>query len=359
MRIAQVAPLYESVPPATYGGTERIVSYLTEALVDLGHEVTLFASGDSVTRARLCAGSPEALWKDPNCRETLPHHARQMSQVFDEITRFDVIHFHTDYIHFPMLRQQPWPNITTVHGALYAPDMGPLLELHRQEPLVSISESQRRSIPDANWIATVYHGMPRELLGLHPEGGDYLAFVGRVAPEKGVDRAIEIALHVGMPLKIAARIPPPHRDYYLEQIEPMLKRAGRSIEFLGELGGPDKEDLLGGARALLFPIDWEEPFGLVLIESLACGTPVIGWRRGSVPELIEPGVTGFIVSSLDEAARAVDRVGTLDRATCRRAFEDRFDAVRMTREYVDVYRQVADAHHGRHAESRLRVAASA
>jgi len=279
-----------------------------------------------------------------------------MSLVFRDITRFDVVHFHTDYLQFPLLRQQPCPNVTTLHGQLHPPDVAPLMSQYPDAPLVSISDNQRRPFPNANWQATVYHGLPRDLHTFRPDPGDYLAFLGRVSPEKRVDRAIEIALRAGIKLKIAARIYPEERTYFQERIEPLLQRAGHAVEFLGEIGGRDKDEFLGGARALLFPIAWHEPFGLVMIEALACGTPVIGWRRGSVPELIDHGVTGFVVDSIEEGARAVRRVMSLDRKTCRRAFEQRFDAMRMAHDYVQVYRRAANAGTEVPPEARLRVA---
>jgi glycosyltransferase involved in cell wall biosynthesis len=341
MRIAQVAPLYESVPPKLYGGTERVVSYLTEELVRLGHEVTLFASGDSETRARLVPGCPRALWRDDNCKETLPHEVRQLELVFGDVSRYDVIHFHCDYLHFPLLRRQPCVSVTTLHGQLHGPDHEPLLTEYPEVPLVSISDNQRRPMPGANWQATVYHGLPRDLFTFRDRPGDYLAFLGRVSPEKRLDRAIAIARRAGMRLKVAAKIYSGERGYFHQSIEPLLKEAGPQVEFIGEVGGRDKDAFLGGARALLFPIDWEEPFGLVMIEALACGTPVIAYRRGSVPEVIDDGVTGFVVADEDEAVRAVGRVGGLSRRECRRVFEERYDAARMARDYVEVYRRLA------------------
>jgi glycosyltransferase involved in cell wall biosynthesis len=341
MRIAQVAPLYESVPPQLYGGTERVVSYLTEELVRLGHEVTLFASGDSRTRAKLVAACPRALWRDPGCKETLPHQVRQMEQVFGDVSRFDVLHFHCDYLHLPLLRRQPCPSVTTLHGLLHEPDHTPLLGEYAEMPLVSISDNQRRPVPGANWQATVYHGLPRDLLTFRDRPGDYLAFLGRISPEKRLDRAIAIARRAGVPLKVAAKIYCGERDYFHQSIEPLLKEAGPRVEFIGEVGGRDKDEFLGNARALLFPIDWEEPFGLVMIEALACGTPVVAFRLGSVPEVIDDGVSGFVVADEDEAVRAVGRVGELSRRECRRVFEQRFDAARMAREYVAVYRRAA------------------
>jgi glycosyltransferase involved in cell wall biosynthesis len=343
MRIAQVAPLYESVPPKLYGGTERIVSYLTEELVWLGHEVTLFASGDSETRAKLVAACPQALWRDGDCKETLPHHVRLMELVFQDVSRFDVIHFHCDYLHFPLLRRHPCPSVTTLHGRLHAPDLQSLFEEYAEVPLVSISNDQRRPIPWANWQATVYHGLPR---GLHPfrkRPGDYLVFLGRISPEKRLDRAIAIACQAGKRLKVAAKIYPEDRDYFKQTIEPLLHKSRSWVEFIGEVGGQEKDDLLGNALALLFPIDWPEPFGLVMIEALACGTPVIAWRNGSVPEVIEDGATGFVVDSVEEAAQAVGRVASLSRHTCRRVFEERFDAARMAQDYVEVYRRLVYA----------------
>jgi len=340
MRIAQVAPLYESVPPKLYGGTERVVSYLTEELVRLGHEVTLFASGDSQTRAKLIPACPRALWGDGTCRETLPHHVRLMELVFQDVSRFDVLHFHCDYLHFPLVRRHPCPSVTTLHGRIHLPDVGPLLAQYPDAPLVSISDNQRQPIPAANWQATVYHGLPRSLYPYQGHPGEYLAFLGRMSPEKGVDRAIEIARRAHMKLKIAAKIYPEERAYFQDCIEPLLHQSRGWVEYIGEVGGRDKEALLGNAQALLFPIDWPEPFGLVMIEALACGTPVVAWRNGSVSEVIADGVTGFIVDSIPEAVQAVRRVAWLNRDVCRRVFEERFDAARMARDYVEVYRRL-------------------
>jgi glycosyltransferase involved in cell wall biosynthesis len=349
MRIAQVAPLCESVPPSLYGGTERVVSYLTEELVRQGHEVTLFASGDSHTSARLVACCPRALWRDPGCRETLPHHVRQMELVFRDVSRFDVIHFHGDYLHFPLLRRLPCPTVTTLHGLLHPPDLGPLLREYPEVPLVSISNDQRRPVPWANWQATVYHGLPRDLHTPRPGPGDYLAFLGRVSPEKGLDQAVTIACRAGVKLKIAAKIYPDERAYYTNVIEPLLRAAGPGVEFLGEVGGAAKDEFLGNARALLFPITWAEPFGLVMIEALACGTPVVAYRKGSVPEVVRDGVTGFVVDGVDEAVEAVGRVHELSRAACRREFEERFGVERMAQGYREVYRRLV--HGSRHAEA--------
>jgi glycosyltransferase involved in cell wall biosynthesis len=340
MRIAQVAPLYESVPPKLYGGTERVVSYLTEELVRLGHEVTLFASGDSETTAKLVAPCPRALWRDDSCRETLPHHLGLLELVFDDVSRFDVIHFHCDYLHFPLLRRHPCASVTTLHGRLHVPDLAGLFQEYPEVPLVSISDSQRRPIPRANWQATIHHGLPRDLHTFREGPGDYLVFLGRISPEKRLDRAIAIAREAGMPLKVAAKVYPEERDYFTQAIEPLLKATRSFVEFVGEVGGRVKDELLGNAHALLFPIDWPEPFGLVMIEALACGTPVIAWNNGSVPEVITNGVTGFVVGSVAEAVEAVEYVGWLKRATCRKVFEERFDAARMVRDYLDVYRRL-------------------
>jgi glycosyltransferase involved in cell wall biosynthesis len=340
MRIAQVAPLYESVPPKLYGGTERVVSWLTEELVHQGHEVTLFASGDSETQAKLIPACPRALWRDKDCRETLPHHVRLMELVFDDVSRFDAIHFHCDYLHFPLLRRHPCPSVTTLHGRMHTPDLGPLFAEYSDVPLVSISNDQRRPIPDANWQATVYHGLLRSLHTFQERSGDYLAFLGRMSPEKRVDRAIQIARLAGMKLKIAAKIYPEERTYFHETIEPLLRESQSFVEFIGEVGGQAKDEFLGNAHAMLFPIDWPEPFGLVMIEALACGTPVIAWNNGSVPEIIDDGVTGFVVDSVEDAAEAVGRVAWLERSACRKSFESRFDAGRMARDYVEVYRRL-------------------
>jgi glycosyltransferase involved in cell wall biosynthesis len=343
MRIAQVAPLYESVPPKLYGGTERVVSFLTEEMVRQGHEVTLFASGDSQTSARLVSTCPRALWHDASCKETLPHHLRQMEVVFQDVSRFDVIHFHGDYVHFPFLRRHPWPNVTTLHGALAGRDILSFIEEYAEMPLVSISNNQRRPLPWANWQATVYHGLPRDVHTFRPHAGDYLAFLGRISPEKGLERAVAIARQAGMKLKVAAKIYPDERDYFESTIEPLLRESRAWVEFIGEVGGADKDAFLGNAYALLFPIDWPEPFGLVMIEAMACGTPVIAWPNGSVPEVIDDGVTGFIVDNLNDAVRAVAGVGSLSRLACRNMFEVRFDARRMVRDYLDLYRRLAQS----------------
>ncbi len=349
MRIAQVAPLYESVPPQGYGGTERVVSYLTEELVAQGHEVTLFASGDSVTRARLVAACERSLRLDEHCRDSLAAHFRMLGQVTDRAPLFDLIHFHIDYLHFPLTYRQPWPRLTTLHGRLDLPELKPLYRQFPGQPVVSISDAQRTPLPFAHWVGTVYHGLPPGLYTFQGRPGQYLAFLGRIAPEKGPEQAIEIARRTGIPLKIAAKVDRADRDYYAEVVRPLLRRAGRHVEFLGEVGGRDKDEFLGSARALLFPIDWPEPFGLVMIEALACGTPVLAFRRGSVPEVIDNGVSGFVVQTVDEAVRAVGRLDRLSRAECRRVFEERFSAARMARDYLKVYRRVLERADGRAA----------
>jgi glycosyltransferase involved in cell wall biosynthesis len=264
-----------------------------------------------------------------------------MDLVFQDVSRFDVLHFHCDYLHFPLLQRQPCPSVTTLHGRLHAPDLEALFEEHADVPLVSISNDQRRPVPGANWQATVYHGLPRDLHTFHEGRGEYLAFLGRVSPEKRLDRAIEIARRSGMKLKVAARIYPEENDYYKQHIEPLLAASRSFVEFIGEVGGKDKDEFLGDAHALLFPIDWPEPFGLVMIEALACGTPVIAWRNGSVPEVLADPASGFIVHSIEEAVAAVRDVGRLSRRACRRVFEERYDAARMARDYVEVYRRLA------------------
>jgi len=340
MRIAQVAPLFESVPPRLYGGTERVVSYLTEELVRQGHDVTLFASGDSVTAATLVPACDRALWRDPECRETLPQHVRLMELVFRDAPRFDVIHFHCDYLHFPLLRYHRTPAVTTLHGMVRRHDLEPLLHAYPLVPLVSISDDQRAPLPWANWQATVYHGLPRGLHTFRPDPGEYLLFIGRISPEKRLDRAIEIARRSGRNLKVAAKIYDEDRGYYQSAIEPLLRESQSFVEFVGEVGGKDKDELIGNAHALLFPIDWPEPFGLVMIEALACGTPVIAWRHGSVPEIIEEGRTGFIVDNMPDAVAAVRDACRLRRPDCRASFEDRFDAAGMASNYERVYQQL-------------------
>jgi glycosyltransferase involved in cell wall biosynthesis len=335
MRIAQVAPLYESVPPVLYGGTERVVHWLTEELVRLGHDVTLFASGDSVTNARLVPVCPSALRLNAQCKDPVAHHVVMMEHVFQEAANFDVIHSHVDYLHFSLSRRSEVPCLTTLHGRLDIPDLVPLYQTFRELPLVSISDAQRAPLPWANWQATVHHGMPRQALTLKQGAGKYLAFLGRVSPEKGLDEAIEIARRSGLRLKIAAKVDPADLEYFENCIKPLLD--DDNIDFIGEIGNEEKNNFLGNAAGLLFPIQWPEPFGIVMIEALACGTPVIAYRSGSVPEVIEDGVTGFIVEDADGAVDAVKRLRTIDRRDCRKHFERNFSDERMARDYLDIY----------------------
>lgn len=344
MRIAQVAPLYESVPPKYYGGTERVVSYLTEELVRQGHEVTLFASGDSVTKAHLIAACRRSLRMDRHCLDQLAHHILMLEQVFKLRDRFDIIHFHIDYLHFPLTRAHRVPNLTTLHGRLDIPDLVPIYREFREMPVVSISNAQREPLPWINWQGTVYHGLPEDLYTYREEPGKYLAFLGRISPEKRVDRAIEIARKVGMEIKIAAKVDAVDRSYFEDVVEPLLKDP--AVEYVGEIGEGEKDEFLGNAYALLFPIDWPEPFGLVMIEAMACGTPVIAYRKGSVPEVMEEGKTGFIVEGLEDAVKAVESVHTLSRKRCREVFEERFTAARMTRDYLSLYQRLLEAKTG-------------
>jgi glycosyltransferase involved in cell wall biosynthesis len=344
LRIAQVAPLYESVPPHGYGGTERVVSYLTEELVRQGHDLTLFASGDSTTRARLVAPCPRSLRNDSGCVDQLAHHFVMLEQVLELASTFDLIHFHIDYLHFPSSRRAGFPHVTTLHGRLDIPDLRTLYQAFASMPLVSISDAQRRPIPWVNWLGTVYHGLPENLHTFCSRPGRYAAFLGRVSPEKGLDRAIAIACRCGIPLRIAAKVDAKDQAYYRTIIRPLLAKAGSLVEFIGEIGGTAKDQFLREALALLFPINWPEPFGLVMIEALACGTPVIAYRNGSVPEVLTDGVTGFIVDSLDDAVRALQRIDTLSRLECRRVFEERFSVRRMARDYLEVYARVLSGH---------------
>ena len=338
MKIAQVAPLYESCPPRFYGGTERVVSYLTEELVRLGHEVTLFGSGDSRTSAILEAGSEQALRLDIRIRDPLVYHLIMLDAVRRRADEFDILHFHTDYLHFPFFTNHSDQTLTTMHGRLDLSDLAVMVRAFPELSLVSISAAQRTPMPWANWCGTVHHGLPQDLHAPGAGSGGYLAFLGRICPEKGVDRAIEITRRVGFPLQIAAKVDAADRAYYQAQIEPLLDDP--LIEFVGEIGESDKGSFLGDAVALLFPIDWPEPFGLVLIEAMANGTPVIAFGRGSVPEIIEDGLTGFIVDSLDAAAAAVPNARQLDRWQIRRRFEERFTAERMARDYLKIYDQM-------------------
>jgi glycosyltransferase involved in cell wall biosynthesis len=338
MRIAQVAPLYESVPPQYYGGTERVVSYLTEELVRQGHEVTLFASGDSVTKARLVAPCPRSLRLDKACVDQLAHHIMELELVLKHSSRFDIIHFHIDYLHFPLSRRHATPHLTTLHGRLDIPDLVPLYQEFTEVPVISISNAQRQPLPWLNWQGTVYHGLPEDLYRFHETPGTYLAFLGRISPEKRVDRAIAIAKSIGMPIKIAAKVDAVDRAYFEHTVAPLLKDP--LVEYIGEIGDSEKNEFLGNAYALLFPINWPEPFGLVMIEAMACGTPVIAYRHGSIPEVIEDGVTGFIVDGPKDAIRAAERISMLSRKRCRRVFEQRFSASRMAADYLAVYQRL-------------------
>lgn len=341
MRIAQIAPLYESVPPKYYGGTERIVSYLTEELVREGHEVVLFASGDSLTSADLIATRGCSLRLDKFCMDQIAPHIRMLELVSRKAQDFDILHFHTDYLHYPVARRERFPLVTTLHGRLDVPELVPLYEEFPEMPVVSISDSQRKPLPWINWQRTVHHGLPAELYQLSERPGSYLAFLGRISPEKGVDAAIRIAARIGMEIKISAKVDERDREYFHSVIEPMLKHP--LVEFVGEIGEAQKNEFLGNAHALLFPINWPEPFGLVLIEAMATGTPVIAYRNGSVPELIEHGVTGFIVESAEEAVKAVEQIPRLSRRRCRQVFEQRFSVSRMGRDYVAVYQRLLEA----------------
>ena len=335
MRIAQIAPLIESVPPRLYGGTERIVSYLTEELVALGHDVTLFASGDSITAANLVPCRPKALRLDASVRDPVPYYMLMLDRVRQRADEFDILHFHIDQFQFPSFRPIADRTVTTLHGRQDLPDLLPLYLGFDAMPLVSISDAQRLPVLSANFVATVYHGLPVDLLRPSGPCGDYVAFLGRISPEKRPDRAIAIARALGIPLKIAAKVDRVDEAYFRTQIEPLLD--GPGVEFIGEINEHQKTQFLGNARALLFPVDWPEPFGLSMIEAMACGTPVLAFRCGSVPEIVDDGVTGAIVETMDEAIAALPRVFALDRTKVRRRFEQRFSATRMAKDYVWVY----------------------
>ena len=337
MRIAQIAPLAEAVPPKLYGGTERVVSYLTEELVRLGHDVTLFASGDSETSARLVACAPRALRLDQAVKDPLAPLALMLERVRAQAHEFDILHFHLQHVHLPVFRPLARRTVTTMHGRLDLAELAPLYREFSEMPLVSISTAQRRPLAFANWIATVHHGLAREVCPFNPAPrGGYFAFLGRVSPEKGLDRAIEITRRARVRLRIAAKVDPTDEEYFQREIVPLLGLPG--VEFVGEVNEAQKPAFLGNATALLFPIDWPEPFGLAMIEAMSCGTPVIAWDEGSVPELLDEGRTGLIVNSVDAAVAALERAPRLDRLGVRSRFEERFSAARMAQDYLSVYR---------------------
>jgi glycosyltransferase involved in cell wall biosynthesis len=348
MRIAQVAPLTEAVPPKLYGGTERVVHWLTEELVALGHEVTLYASGDSITSAKLDAPWPRALRLDGSVRDPNALHMLMLERVRQRRADFDVLHFHLDYYPFSLFSRQSTPFVTTLHGRLDLPEHQPVFTTFASVPVISISNAQRRPLPQARWVRTIHHGLPEQLLTPRPIKPHYFAFLGRIAPEKGVDRAIRIAQRCGMPLKIAAKVDNVDRDYFQEKIRPLINST--DTEYIGEISDGEKSAFLSGAIVLLVPIDWPEPFGLVMIEAMACGTPVIAFNRGSVPEVVDDGVTGFVVEDEISAVGAVDRLAQLSREKIRKRFEDRFTARRMAQDYLAVYRSLIEG-----ASSRLRL----
>jgi glycosyltransferase involved in cell wall biosynthesis len=342
MRIAQIAPLHESVPPKFYGGTERVVSWLTEELVRRGHEVTLFASGDSHTQARLIPFRERALRLDPHAIDTVAPHILMVEKVFQMAAEFDIIHGHVDYYPYALARRHPQVAfMTTLHGRLDIPELQPLYTEFQDIPVVSISHAQRLPLPQARWLGTVYHGLPLDVHPFYPEPGNYLAFLGRVSPEKGLDTAIAIAAQAGMPLKVSIKIDAVDRSYYESQIEPLVRRHP-NVEVIGEISEQEKSEFLGKAYAVLFPIRWPEPFGLVMIESMACGTPVIATRFGSVPEVMADSRSGFIVDSVAAAVEAVEKVGRLSRAGVRQVFEERFSVTRMTSEYEALYHRLVN-----------------
>ena len=335
MRIAQVAPLTESVPPQLYGGTERVVAYLTDELVRLGHHVTLFASGDSTTTARLMPVWPQALRLSGCCQDFLAPHLLMLEEVAKRAEEFDILHFHISQFHFPLARRLPVRHVTTMHGRLDLEELPALYREFSDIPVISISDAQRTPLPEANWVATIHHGLPVDLLRFNPAPGSYLAFLGRIAPEKRVDRAIAIATACGQRLRIAAKVDPADRGYFESEIRHLLDHP--LVEFIGEIDERQKEDFLGGATALLFPIDWPEPFGLVMIEALACGVPVVAFRGGSVAEVIDEGVTGYIVDTLEDAIEATRHVDRLSRRRCRAVFDQRFSAARMAADHMHLY----------------------
>ena len=348
MRIAQISPLFEAVPPKLYGGTERVVYSLTEELVAMGHDVTLFASGDSVTSATLAPMREQALRLDPTVKDWVANYYRMVEMIYRRKDEFDVLHFHIDYFPLALFSRQSVPYLTTIHGRLDLPEYVETYSTFAASPFVSISDSQRQPIPNLNWVRTVLHGMPADLLTPQPVKQEYAAFLGRISPEKGVDRAIKIAGKAGLKLKIAAKVDNADKEYYDTLIKPLIK-GNPDVEFIGEINDAQKPDFLSGAHALIFPINWPEPFGLVMIEAMACGTPVIAFNCGSVPEVIDPGVTGFIVNDIDAAVAAVGKVHMLDRARVRSTFDRRFTARRMAEDYVDVYEELAQPARRLHA----------
>jgi glycosyltransferase involved in cell wall biosynthesis len=340
VKIAQIAPLVESVPPRLYGGTERVVSWLTEELVRQGHQVTLFASGDSVTKAELVAIVRRALRLD-GIHNSLPYNIIMLDQVASRLDEFDVLHFHIDFFHYPIFRNMARKTLTTVHGRQDLPELPDIYRAFPHMPLVSISDHQRLPVPPVNWMGTVYHGMPENLFRLGKGDGGYLAFLGRICADKGPIEAIEIARRAGMKLKIAAKVDPMDKPYFEAVVGPLIEKSPH-VEFIGEIDDSRKQDFLGNAKALLFPICWPEPFGLVMIEAMACGTPVIAFAAGSVPEIMEDGLTGYIVDGMAPAADAVGRLDRLYRPTIRARFEERFSARAMARDYLKIYRQLAE-----------------
>ncbi len=342
MRIAQIAPLFEAVPPKLYGGTERVVYSLTEALVEMGHDVTLFASGDSTTSARLDAPWPRSLRLDPDIRDWVATYTLMVEYVRQRSDQFDVLHFHIDYWPNSVFIRQEVPFVTTLHGRLDLPEFAAVYRMFPTVKLVSISDNQRTPLPDVGWAATVYHGMPANLLTPQPaDNRDYFAFLGRISPEKGIERAIQIAGRCGVKLKVAAKVDKADAEYFKHSVEPLL--ADANVEFIGEINDAQKPAFLSGAKALLFPIDWPEPFGLVMIEAMACGCPVIAMRRGSVPEVMDDGVTGFVVDNVDEAVAACGRLHEIDRAGVRAQFDKRFTSRRMAADYVTLYERLIAA----------------
>lgn len=338
MKIAQVAPLIESVPPQLYGGTERVVAFLADELVRLGHDVTLFATGDSRTAARLVPVWPKALRLGGPCQDALAPHILMLESVAKRVKEFDIVHFHVSQFHFPLARRLSVSHVTTLHGRLDIPELPPLFAEYSDIPLISISDAQRAPLPAAAWAATVHHGLPLDLLSFRPQPGSYLAFLGRIAPEKRVDRAIAIATTCGLPLRIAAKVDPADRLYFESDIKHLLDNP--LVEYIGEISEAQKSDFLGNAIALLFPIDWPEPFGLVMIEALACGVPVVAFRGGSVSEVIDHGATGFIVDTVEEAVAATNIVDRLSRRHCREVFERRFSVTRMATDHVRLYERL-------------------